>query len=135
MQGTWVWALVQEDPTCGGATKPVHGNYWACALGPTSHNYWAHVPQLQKPARLEPVLHKRSHRNEKPAHRNDEQPPLEQLEKARAQQRRPNAAKNKIKKKFFFKEFYKVKEQDQTVEVFAPHEPEKGLFIMHAFSK
>ena len=23
MQGTQVWALVQEDPTCHGATKPV----------------------------------------------------------------------------------------------------------------
>ena len=46
MQGTWVWALVREDPTCGGATKPVRHNYWACALEPVSHNYWAHVPQL-----------------------------------------------------------------------------------------
>ena len=33
MQGTWVQSLVQEDPTCRGATKPMH---------------------------LEPVLHKRS---------------------------------------------------------------------------
>ena len=40
-----------------------------------------------EPARLEPVLgNKRSHRNEKTAHRNEEQPP---------QQRRPNTAKNK----------------------------------------
>ena len=72
MQGTRVQALVQEDPTCHGATKPVRHNYWACALEPVSHNYWAHVPQLLKPARLEPVL-----RNEKPlqweaAHRNEE---------------------------------------------------------------
>ena len=27
MQGTQVQALVQEDPTCRGATKPVHHNY------------------------------------------------------------------------------------------------------------
>ena len=27
MQETWVRALVQEDPTCRGATKPVHHNY------------------------------------------------------------------------------------------------------------
>ena len=27
MQGTWVRALVQEDPTCCGATKPVCHNY------------------------------------------------------------------------------------------------------------
>ena len=76
-QGTRVRALVQEDPTCRGATKPECHNYWACALEPTSHNYWAHAPQLLKPARLEPVLrNKRGHRNEKPAHRNKEQPLL-----------------------------------------------------------
>ena len=27
MQGTWVLALVQEDPTCRRATKPVRHNY------------------------------------------------------------------------------------------------------------
>ena len=27
MQGTWVRSLVWEDPTCRGATKPVHHNY------------------------------------------------------------------------------------------------------------
>ena len=33
----------------------------------------AHVAHLLKPARLEPVLrNKRSHRNEKPAHRNEQ---------------------------------------------------------------
>ena len=81
MQGTRVRALVREDPTCQGATKPVRHNYWACALEPASHNYWsprattteAHVPQLLKPMRLEPVVrNKRSHHNEKPAHHNDE---------------------------------------------------------------
>ena len=46
MQGTRVRALVQEDPTCCGATKP---------------------------ARLKPVLrNERDHRNEKPAHHNEE---------------------------------------------------------------
>ena len=43
MQGTRVWALVQEDPTCRRATKPVHHNYWAWALEP------AHKPQLPSP--------------------------------------------------------------------------------------
>ena len=63
MQGTRVQALVQEDPTCRGATKPERHNYWA----------WAREPQLLKPARLEPVLRsKRSHRNEKPVHDNKE---------------------------------------------------------------
>ena len=77
MQGSRVRALVWEDPTCHGATKPVCHNYWACALKPASHNYWAQVPQLLKHARLEPVLcNKRSHCNEKPAHHNKEQPLL-----------------------------------------------------------
>ena len=59
MQGTQVRALVWEDPTCHRAPKPMR------------HNSWAHVPQLLKPARLEPVLcKKRRHLNEKPAHRN-----------------------------------------------------------------
>ena len=56
VQGTRVWALVREDPTCLGATKPVRHSYWDCALEPASHNYWAHIPQLLKPAHLEPVL-------------------------------------------------------------------------------
>ena len=73
MQGTRVQALAREDPTCCGATKPVRHNYWAYTLEPASHSYWAHVPQLLKPAHLEPVLrNKRSHDNEKPAHRNEE---------------------------------------------------------------
>ena len=46
MQGTQVRALVREDPTCRKAIKPV------------CHNYWARVPQLLKPARLEPVQEK-----------------------------------------------------------------------------
>ena len=77
MQGTQVRALVWEDPTCRGATKPVRHNYWACTLEPASHNYWAREPQLLKPMRLEPMLrNKRSHLNEKPVHRNKEQPLL-----------------------------------------------------------
>ena len=73
MQGTRVRALVWEDPTCHGAAKPVRHNSWAWALEPASHNYLAHVPQLLKPAHLEPMLlNKRSHRSEKPAHHNEE---------------------------------------------------------------
>ena len=57
MQGTWVRSLVQEDPTCCGATKPLH------------HNYQPTCRQLLKPVRLEPVLcNKRSHCREKPTH-------------------------------------------------------------------
>ena len=39
MQGTWVRALVWEDPTCRRATKPVSHNYRACTLEPVSDNY------------------------------------------------------------------------------------------------
>ena len=56
-----------------GATKPMCHNYQACTLEPGGHNYWAHVPQLLKPTRLEPMLcKKRSHRNKKPMHRSEE---------------------------------------------------------------
>ena len=73
MQGTRVRSLIQEDPTCRVATKPVRHNYWACARKLASHNYWTCVPQLLKPTHLEPVLHnKRSPRSEKPAHHNEE---------------------------------------------------------------
>ena len=39
MQGTRVRALIREDPTCRGATKPMRHNYRACALEPARHNY------------------------------------------------------------------------------------------------
>ena len=42
MQGTWVRALVWEDPTCRGAAGPVSHNYWACASG-------ACAPQQERP--------------------------------------------------------------------------------------
>ena len=74
----------------------MHHNYWAGALEPASDNYWAHVPQLLKPAHLEPVLrNKRSYRSEKHVHHNKSSPRKLQLKKASVQQRRPNAAKNK----------------------------------------
>ena len=61
MQGTQVQALVREDPTSHAATKPVR------------HNYWARMPQLLKPVRLETVpYNKRSHLNKKPTDRNEE---------------------------------------------------------------
>ena len=53
MQGTWVWSLIQENPTCFGAP------------GRICHSYgtWA----------LEPVLsRKRSYCNEKPVHPSEE---------------------------------------------------------------
>ena len=53
MQGTLVRSLVQEDPTCCGATKPVRHDYWACTLEPM-------------------LCSKRSHHNEEPVHCNKE---------------------------------------------------------------
>ena len=37
-QGTLLQFLVQEDPKCYGATKPMRHNYQALSLGPTRHN-------------------------------------------------------------------------------------------------
>ena len=83
-QGTHVRALVREDPTCHRATKPV------------SHNYWARVLQLLKPARLEPMLTTReATAMGSPCTAMKSSPCSTQLEKARAQPRRPNSAKNK----------------------------------------
>ena len=42
VQGTRVWALVWEDPTCRGASGPVSHNYRACASG-------ACAPQQESP--------------------------------------------------------------------------------------
>ena len=57
MQGTRVRALVWEDPTCRGATRPVSHSYWACTLEPVLRN-------------------KRGRDSERPAHRDEEWPPL-----------------------------------------------------------
>ena len=73
MQGTWVRALVREDPTCRGAAGPVSHNYWACASE-------ACAPQQERPRqwearaprwRVAPARRnwrKPSHRNEDPTH-------------------------------------------------------------------
>ena len=53
MQGTWLWPLVWEGPTCLGKIKPMHRNYWTQTLEPGLHN-------------------KRNHCNEKPEHCNEE---------------------------------------------------------------
>ena len=73
MQGTRVPALVLEDSHMPhGATKPVR------------HSYWAHAPQLLKPARLEPHALQQEkplqweagvpQRRVAPAHRNQRKP-------------------------------------------------------------
>ena len=40
MQEKQVQSLIQEDPTCHGATKLMCHSYWACALKPTYRSYW-----------------------------------------------------------------------------------------------
>ena len=77
MKGTHVESLVQEDPTCHGATKPDRHNYWACApraraLQQEKPLQWkAHVLQLESSSRTP------------------------QLEKGCTQQQKPSIAKNK----------------------------------------
>ena len=104
MQGTWVWALVREEPTCRGATKPVHHNYRAYTLEPVSHNYWAHVTQLLSPwaitteARVPRACspqQREATAMRSPRTSTKRSPRSRQLEKARTQQRRPNAATQK----------------------------------------
>ena len=53
MQGTRVQYLARKIPHAAEQLSPCA---WAWALEPTCHNYWAHVLQLLKPARLEPML-------------------------------------------------------------------------------
>ena len=79
MQGTRVRALVWEDPTCCGATRPVSHNYWACASGACAPN-------------------KRGRDSERPAHRDEGWPPLAATPSHRNED--PTQPKiNKLKKK------------------------------------
>ena len=79
MQGTRVWSLVWEDPTCHRATKPVH------------HNYWALCTQSLCSAAREATTRRSLHT----ATRATREYPFLPLEKARVQQQRPSTAKTK----------------------------------------
>ena len=48
MQGTWVRAPVQEDPTCRGAAGPVSHGCWACASGATGEATAVRGPRTAK---------------------------------------------------------------------------------------
>ena len=75
VQGTWVWSLVWEDPTCNEASKFAHHNSWACALEPKSCKYLS--PQASKPVLPRAYAqNKRSHHNENPIHATREAPRL-----------------------------------------------------------
>ncbi|KAJ8794161.1 hypothetical protein J1605_003307 [Eschrichtius robustus] len=89
MQGTSVPSLVQEDSTCRRATKFVHHNYtchratkrrgfepWSGRI-PHAAEQLSPCTTTTEPARLEPVLrNKRGRDSERPAHRDEEWPPL-----------------------------------------------------------
>ena len=54
IQGTRVRALVREDPTCRGATKPARHNYWSPRATTTeAHTPRARAPQQEKPLQWE----------------------------------------------------------------------------------
>ena len=69
MQGTRVWSLVREDPTCSGTAKPLCPNYWACT--PQTHAPQEKSQKWEAYTTLSP-----------------------QLQKAYGQQGRPSASKN-----------------------------------------
>ena len=61
MQGTWVRALVREDPTCHGATKPVRPQLLSLRSRARDPQLLSLRATTTEVTRLEPVLH-----NEKP---------------------------------------------------------------------
>ena len=94
MKGTQVWSLVREDPTCHGTTKPICHNYWACTLEPGNCSYWAHKPQLLKPAPLELMLcnKRRPHPMRNLRSTTRELPALNATRESPMQQPRPSTA-------------------------------------------
>ena len=95
MQESWVQSLVQEDPTCPTAAKPVYPDYWTYGPEPGSHNYRSPLcPRACAP-------NKRSRSSEKPKYQQESTFDFPELQKKPAQQQRYNTAKNKtiIKKK------------------------------------
>ena len=63
-----------SGPGLGRSHMPWSG--WAHAPQLLSLRSRAHVPQLLRLPRLEPVLHNKRSHHERPAHRNEEWPPL-----------------------------------------------------------
>ena len=89
MQGTRVQSLVQEDPTCHGAAKSMRRNSSTCATTTEIHAPRARAPQQEKPPQWE------AHALRSLCTATKSSPHSWQLEKAHAQERRPNAAKDK----------------------------------------
>ena len=100
LQETGVRSLVREDLIWRGATKPMHHNFWACAVEPSSCNYWVHESQL-----LKPLLPRARAPQEKPLQweaftpQLESSPYLRQLEKSSHSDKDP--AQPKINKTLF----------------------------------
>ena len=92
VQGTWVWSLVQEDPTCCKATKPVYHNYWASGLESESCSLWSPCAwSLCSVTRKATAMRS-------PCTTTNSSPGLSQLEKAHVQPWRPSTAESKFLK-------------------------------------
>ena len=81
MQGTWVRALIREEPGCCGATRPAH-TCRACAEKPGSCSHWAlagaHALQRERPSQREarvPQLEKGCMQHRRPSTARDKQMP------------------------------------------------------------
>ena len=104
MHETQVQSLVREDPTCCCTTKPMSHNYWVCAPEPGNHNRGGLCS-------LEPMIcNKRSHCNEKPAHRNWRVPPLTAY--AAVKKSRCRKAQHSHNIKQILNKFFKLKKKD-----------------------
>ena len=131
MQGTQVRALIQEDPICRGATKPVCHNYWACALETASHNCWARVPQLLKPVHLEPMLPTREATTMRSLITTTKSSPCSpQTEKSPCAATKTQHSKNKINKFIFKKRLLNKKLKTQiTGKIFHADRLEELIFL------
>lgn len=87
MQQAQARSRVWEDSTCRAAAEPVH------------HDHSAHMLQLPKPLRREPVLRsERDHGTEEPGIAMKSSPRSLHLEEARGERHRPSTIKTKMNK-------------------------------------
>ena len=89
MQGTRVRALVREDPTCHGATKPASHNYWSPRATTTEARApRARAPQLEKPPQWEAHAPQRrvaaAHHNYRKPTRSNEDPTQPKINKIKS---------------------------------------------------
>ena len=95
MQNIRVWSLIQEDPMCLGAAKPMPHNDWAWELQLTTE---AHMPKsLRFPVRVAATMRSLCTKSKRSPH-------LPQLKTIHKQQWRSSIVKNTLifKKKFIF---------------------------------